>query len=210
MHARTRRSHAPKPKLGEICIVSWRGREPSRMPKTSPHRQLRRTPNASTRTFGHSSARSNRRDAVREASCTSMASSVSDLPTAVGLPHNQPRTALCTRKLERQGRDVLPVDSSCFWSALPLRVPWCLGAIVPTLFLRSKGPRLSVVRASGQRLGGIVDGRRRAASSESLMLAFYHPVLRQNNAALPGTRILHRPARRRRAGFQREALRPRP
>ena len=76
MHARTRRSHAPKPKLGAICTVSWRGREPSRTPKTSPHRRLRRTPNASTRTFGHSSARSNRRDAAREASCTLMATAM--------------------------------------------------------------------------------------------------------------------------------------
>jgi hypothetical protein len=33
-----------------------------------------------------------RRDAAREASCTSMASSVSDLPTAVSLPRNHPRT----------------------------------------------------------------------------------------------------------------------
>jgi hypothetical protein len=79
MHARTRRSHVPKPKLGAICIVSWRGREPSRTRKTSPHRRLRHTPNGSTRTFGHSSARSKRRDAAREANCTSMASCVSDL-----------------------------------------------------------------------------------------------------------------------------------
>src|SRR5262245_20674594 len=89
MHARTRRAHAPKPKLGAICIVSWRGREPSRTPRTSPHRRLRRTPNAFTRTFGHSSARSNRRDAAREASCTSIASSVFDLAMAVSLPRNQ-------------------------------------------------------------------------------------------------------------------------
>jgi hypothetical protein len=110
MHARTRRSHAPKPKLGAICIVSWRGREPSRMPRTSPHRQRRRTPNASTCTFGHSSARSNRRDAAREASCTSMASFVSDLPTAVSLPRDQPRTALCTEKPQRSRLPVAVVD----------------------------------------------------------------------------------------------------
>ena len=91
MHARTSRSHAPKPKLGEICTVSWRGRERSRTPEPSPRRRLRRTPNTSTRIFGHSSARSNRPDAEREASCTSMASSVSDLPTAVSLPRDGPR-----------------------------------------------------------------------------------------------------------------------
>jgi len=110
MRARTRRSHAPKPELGAICIVSWRGREPSRMPKTSPHRRLRRTPNASTRTFGHSSARLNRRDAAREASCTSTASSVSDLPMAVSLPRNQPRTALCTEKTQRSPLPVADDD----------------------------------------------------------------------------------------------------
>jgi len=84
-HACTRRSHTPKPRLGASCTVSWRGREPSRTPKTSPHRRLRRTPHASTRTSGRSSARSNRHDTAQEASCTSIASSVSDLPTAVSL-----------------------------------------------------------------------------------------------------------------------------
>jgi len=90
MHARTQRSHGPKPKPGAICTVNWRRREPFRMSTTSRHRRLRRTPNASTRTFAHSSARSNCRDAAREANCTSTASSVSDLLTAVSLPCNQP------------------------------------------------------------------------------------------------------------------------
>src|SRR5262249_33520119 len=97
----TRRSHAPKPKLGAICTVSWRGPEPSRMLKTSPHRRLRRTPSASTRTFGHSSARSKRRDAAREASCTSMASSVSNLLTAVSPPRTRTRPGLGIEKPKR-------------------------------------------------------------------------------------------------------------
>jgi hypothetical protein len=90
-----------EPKLGAICTVSWRGRAPSRMPRTSRHRRLRRTPNASTRTFGHSSAPSNRRDALREASCTSIAGSVSDLPIAVSLPRNQLVVAPSTQKTHR-------------------------------------------------------------------------------------------------------------
>ena len=108
MNARTRRSHAPKPTLGEICTVSWRGREPSRTPEPSPRRRLRRTPNASTRIFGHSSARSNRRDAEREASCTSMASSVFDLPTAVSLLRNRQRV-----RLGRAAAFGQPMASTC-------------------------------------------------------------------------------------------------
>jgi hypothetical protein len=169
MHGRIRRSHAPKPKLGEICTVSWRGREPSKTRKPSPRRRLRRTPNASTRIFGHSSGRSNRRDAEREASCTSMASSVSDLPTAVGLPHNQPRTALSKRKLERQGRDVLPVDSSCslvgptppcslvFWA---LVFPHCSYVRKVLVFQSSAHPALAESwMEEGVRFVGIADAR---------------------------------------------------
>ena len=44
--------------------------------------------------------RSNRRDAERKASCTSMASSVSDLPTTVRPPRDHPKQPLRTRKLE--------------------------------------------------------------------------------------------------------------
>ena len=79
-YTRTRRSHAPKPTPGAICTVCLRGCGPSRMRKKSPHRPHRRTRSASTRTFGRSSARSNRPDKAREASCTSTASSASGLP----------------------------------------------------------------------------------------------------------------------------------
>src|SRR6478672_639759 len=83
------------------------------MPKTLPHGRLRRTPNGSTRTFGHSSARSNRHDAAREASCTSMEGSVSDSPMAASLASNLPRTAY---PRENQSRTLPGAQLSCWAS----------------------------------------------------------------------------------------------
>jgi len=105
MHARTRRSHAPKPTPGATCTVSLRGREPYRMRKKSPPRRRRRTRSASTHTFGPSSARSNRRDTAREASCTSTASSASGLPTTRSRPWSVRGLGIEMTIVER--RDVL-------------------------------------------------------------------------------------------------------
>jgi len=112
LHTRTRGSHTAKPTPGAICIVNLRGREPSRMRKEWQHRLRRRTRNASTLTFGRSSAHSNRRDAGRGASYTFTASSASGLlrPQAAGRSGDE------GRERERSGEGDLSSQDSALGS----------------------------------------------------------------------------------------------